>query len=174
VILAIIFILFILFLSSLLANYTNPVIRSECPDPTVIRASSGEYYVYTTQSGTTFPLYRSSNLVKWEPLGGYFTNDSRPSFFAGDIWAPDINYINGKYVLYYALSKMGEMNNNGIGRAVSDKPEGPFEDLGPLFRSSEIGVQNSIDEVYIEDEGKSYLAWGSFHGIYIIELESMD
>jgi arabinan endo-1,5-alpha-L-arabinosidase len=168
-----IFVSFILFLSSLMANYTNPVINRDCPDPTVIRASTGEYYVYSTQSGGTFPVYRSSNLVKWERVGTYFTNDSRPSFLDdGHVWAPDINYIDGQYVLYYALSNAGEMNDNGIGRAVSDRPEGPFEDLGPLFRSSEIGVRNSIDEVYFEEEGKSYLAWGSFNGIFIIELES--
>ncbi len=54
--------------------------------------------------------------------------------------------------------------------AVSEKPEGPFKDLGKLMRSNEIGVQNSIDPFYIEDEGKKYIFWGSFHGIYAIEL----
>jgi arabinan endo-1,5-alpha-L-arabinosidase len=31
-------------------------------------------------------------------------------------------------------------------------------------------VQNSIDPFYIEEKGKKYLFWGSFHGIYGIEL----
>jgi arabinan endo-1,5-alpha-L-arabinosidase len=35
---------------------------------------------------------------------------------------------------------------------------------------NEIGVQNSIDPFYIEDDGKKYLFWGSFRGIYAIEL----
>ena len=31
-------------------------------------------------------------------------------------------------------------------------------------------MQNSIDPFYIEDDGKKYLFWGSFRGIYGIEL----
>jgi arabinan endo-1,5-alpha-L-arabinosidase len=58
----------------------------------------------------------------------------------------------------------------GIGVAVSDSPEGPFTDMGMLFRSNEIDVQNSIDPFYIEENGHNYLFWGSFRGIYAIEL----
>ena len=58
----------------------------------------------------------------------------------------------------------------GIGVATSDSPQGPFEDHGMLFRSNEIGVRNSIDPFYIEDGGKKYLFFGSFHGIYAVEL----
>ncbi|MFY9118661.1 MAG: family 43 glycosylhydrolase, partial [Dysgonamonadaceae bacterium] len=47
---------------------------------------------------------------------------------------------------------------------------GPFTDHGKLFRSNEIDVQNSIDPCYYEEDGKKYLFWGSFHGIYAIEL----
>ncbi|HEY4552389.1 MAG TPA: family 43 glycosylhydrolase, partial [Bacillaceae bacterium] len=60
--------------------------------------------------------------------------------------------------------------NPGIGVAVSDKPEGPFEDKGKLFDSSDIGVGNSIDPMLFVDEGTPYLFWGSFHGIFGIEL----
>ncbi len=58
----------------------------------------------------------------------------------------------------------------GIGVATADKPEGPFTDQGKLFRSNEIDVQNSIDQFYIEDNGRKYLFWGSFRGLYAIEL----
>lgn len=39
-----------------------------------------------------------------------------------------------------------------------------------MFRSDEINVQNSIDPFYIEEGGKKYLFWGSFRGIYAVEL----
>ena len=39
-----------------------------------------------------------------------------------------------------------------------------------LFRSKTIQVQNSIDQFFMEDNGKKYLFWGSFRGIYGIEL----
>jgi len=54
--------------------------------------------------------------------------------------------------------------------ATADKPEGPFTDHGKMFRSNEIDVQNSIDPFYIEEDGAKYLFWGSFRGIYAIEL----
>ena len=55
--------------------------------------------------------------------------------------------------------------------ATASSPEGPFTDWGPIIRSNDaLGVTNSIDPFYIEDGDKKYLFWGSFHGIYGIEL----
>lgn len=152
-------------------TYMNPVYPSSMPDPTVIRAPDGYFYLYATEDVRNTPILRSSDLVTWNLTGTAFTSETRPSFEPkGGIWAPDINYINGKYVLYYSMSVWGGEWTCGIGVAVSDKPEGPFTDKGKLFRSNEIDVQNSIDQYYIEDDGKKYLFWGSFHGIYAIEL----
>lgn len=149
--------------------YNNPIIHVGLPDPTVIKSNNGLFYLYST--GRNIPIYCSKDLLNWEKVGNAFSNNTRPNFLEnGDLWAPDINYIKGKYVLYYTQSKWGEYVKNGIGVAISDKPEGPFEDLGKLFTSEEIGVRNSIDEFYFEDKGKSYLFWGSFYGIYGIEL----
>ena len=39
-----------------------------------------------------------------------------------------------------------------------------------MFTSKQIGIQNCIDPFYIEDGGKKYLFFGSFHGIYGVEL----
>jgi arabinan endo-1,5-alpha-L-arabinosidase len=151
--------------------YRNPVLTSNVPDPTVIRHSDGTFYLYATEATRNVPIYRSSDLVTWQPVGTAFTDETRPRFEPkGGIWAPDINYINGQYVLYYSMSVWGGEWTCGIGRATADKPEGPFTDLGMLFRSNTINVQNSIDPFYIEDAGKKYLFWGSFRGIYGIEL----
>ena len=60
----------------------------------------------------------------------------------------------------------------GMRRGRSDvrQPGRSFTDKGKLFISNEIGVQNSIDPFYIEEDGHKYLFWGSFRGIYGIEL----
>jgi arabinan endo-1,5-alpha-L-arabinosidase len=70
------------------------------------------------------------------------------------------------------MSVWGGEETCGVGVAIADKPEGPFADRGKLFRSNEIGVTNSIDPFYIEDEGRKYLFWGSFRGIYAVELSN--
>ena len=151
--------------------YRNPIINTSLPDPTVIRANDGYYYLYATENIRNLPIYRSKNLVDWEFVNTAFTRESRPQWNPkGNLWAPDINYINGKYVLYYAKSEWGGEWTCGIGVATADKPEGPFTDHGALFTSRDIDVQNSIDGFFIEDHGKKYIFWGSFHGIFGIEL----
>ncbi|MDR3365476.1 MAG: family 43 glycosylhydrolase [Prevotellaceae bacterium] len=153
-------------------TYRNPVLAVSTPDPTVIRAQDGTFYLYCTEDIRNIPIYSSTDLVHWRNIGTAFTNETRPTFEPkGGLWAPDVNYINGKYVLYYSMSVWGCNGTCGIGVAVADAPQGPFTDKGALFNSSTIGVCNSIDQFYFEDGGKKYLFWGSFCGIYGIELE---
>lgn len=152
-------------------HYTNPVISVSAPDPTVIRDGKGTYYLYATENTRNLPIFKSDNLVDWKFVGTAFTEETRPQMVPdGMIWAPDIQKIGDKYVLYYSKSRWGGEWECGIGVATSDSPEGPFTDMGKMFISKEIGVQNSIDPFYIEDDGKKYLFWGSFRGIYGIEL----
>ena len=151
--------------------YRNPVINYSLPDPTVIKADDGYFYLYATEDIRNLPIHRSKNLVDWEYVGTAFTERTRPTFEeGGGLWAPDINKIGDKYVLYYSMSRWGGEWTCGIGCATADKPEGPFTDHGKMFRSNEINVQNCIDPFYIEDGGKKYLFWGSFSGIYGAEL----
>lgn len=152
-------------------KYKNPVAAISLPDPTVIRTADGSFWLYATEDLRNTPICRSYDLVEWEIVGRAFTDDTRPDFEEkGGIWAPDVNFIDGKYVLYYSMSVWGGEWTCGVGVATADKPEGPFTDMGKLFRSNEIDVQNSIDPFYVEHEGAKYLFWGSFRGIYAIEL----
>jgi arabinan endo-1,5-alpha-L-arabinosidase len=156
------------------ATYYNPILVRSTPDPTVIRVPDGSFYLYATEDIRNIPIFHSTDLVKWSQVGTAFTDALRPTFEPnGGLWAPDINYINGKYVLYYSMSVWGGTETCGIGVAVADAPQGPFTDRGALFRSNEVGVQNSIDQFYIEDNGKKYLFWGSYGanaGIHVTEL----
>lgn len=152
-------------------KYSNPVIDYSLPDPSIIKGEDGYFYLYATEDIRNLPIHRSKDLVNWEFLGTAFTDENRPDFEPnGGIWAPDINKIGDKYVLYYSMSVWGGEWTCGIGCAVSDRPERPFKDCGMMFRSNGIKVQNSIDPFYIEDNGHKYLFWGSFRGIYAIEL----
>ena len=152
-------------------TYSNPVCATSLPDPTLIKAPEGYFYLYATENIRNTPIFKSSDLVSWNFIGTAFSDQTRPSFVEnGGIWAPDINLIDGKYILYYSMSVWGGEWTCGIGLAVSDNPEGPFTDHGKLFLSNEINVQNSIDPFFIEDGSRKYLFWGSFHGIYATGL----
>lgn len=154
-------------------TYRNPIVAASLPDPSVIKAEDGYFYLYATEDIRHTPVFRSKNLVDWEAVGAYFSKETRPAWGVEEagIWAPDINYIQGKYVLYYTHAADYCHGTCGIGVAVAGNPAGPFTDIGPLIHADSIGVKNSIDQFYIEEDGKKYLIWGSFEGIYCIELE---
>lgn len=153
-------------------KYDNPVLQKNIADPSVICGENGIFYLYSTESQLfpNIPIYKSIDLVNWYFVGSAFNDSTRPTSFDGNLWAPDINCINGKYVLYYSMSVWGGEWACGIGVAMADYPWGPFENVAKLFDSREIGVRNSIDPFYIEDHGEKYLFWGSHHGIFGIQL----
>ena len=73
--------------------YKNPVINYSLPDPTVIQANDGYFYLYATEDIRNMPIHRSRNLVDWEFIGTAFTDAIRPTFEPKcGLWAPDINY----------------------------------------------------------------------------------
>ena len=157
------------------ATYSNPVIAADAPDPSVIRAEDGRWYLYATGRG--YSIFRSDDLVAWERVGTAFTDETWPAAVRngrrGDLWAPEIRRIGDKYVLFYTLW-FGDVKYSVIGYAVSDAPEGPFTDRGVLVDSQQIGVEQSIDQYYYEEEGKAYLFWGSFRNLYVMELDVRD
>ncbi|SES26065.1 family 43 glycosylhydrolase [Salipaludibacillus aurantiacus] len=157
-------------------EYENPVFEPVLADPSVIFSESmGYYYAYGTEDNwgdgmgnRVVPVVRSTDLVNWEYVGEAF--NEKPDWKSdGDLWAPDIAYFQDRYYLYYSQSVWGDPNP-AIGVAVADTPEGPFEDKGKLFDSDEIGVPNSIDPQLVIDDGVPYLFWGSWYGIWGIEL----
>ena len=76
-------------------SYKNPVVDIAMPDPTVIKAADGYFYMYATESTRNVPIMKSKDLVQWTFCNTAFTNKTRPRFEPkAGIWAPDINYIN--------------------------------------------------------------------------------
>ena len=161
-------------------TFSNPIIPRSVPDPTIIRGEDGFFYLYGTEDSRNIPIFRSKNLVDWLFVGTVFSESTRPACVgpgsggtpgsSAMMWAPDINYIDGQYVLYFSIGVWGYGEKCGVGVATSDRPEGPFVDRGVVLMANEIGVHNSIDQFYIRDNGKNYLIWGSFFGIYMIQL----
>lgn len=156
-------------------QYSNPVIRVSVPDPTVIRSQDGKFYLYGTEDIRNIPVFRSDDLVNWKQVGTAFTDETRPKDVDGaSLWAPEIRYIKGKYVLFYSLAIWGQEWVSSIGYAVYDNPEGPFISKGIVFNSYDVNVKNSIDQFFYEEDGNYYMLWGSFRGIYLVQLNVTD
>lgn len=146
-------------------KYQNPIIYADCPDPAVVRDGK-TVYIFGT-SGRVYKVdsfeegaYQIDDILRSDPWGASPRN----------IWAPDVYKIGDTWNYYYSNSVWGGEDTAGIGVMTSKSLEGPWVDRGKIFDSKEIGVYNSIDPVVIEDNGHIYMAWGSFRGIFLVEL----
>lgn len=155
--------------------YSNPLTDYSAADPTVWKEGNN-FYLFATN---TTKIRKSNDLITWTDGNNMFV--TKPTFVTekgAAMWAPDIEKVGDKYILYFAMSAMGKPATAGIGIASADSPEGPFsldisvDGKGKLFTSDEIGVRNSIDPAYYDDNGQKYLVWGSFNGLYAIKLNA--
>lgn len=147
-------------------------------DPSIILAGD-TYHLFASHEG--YVHWRSKNLIDWERLPGVFTGP--PEWAKRDIhpqpgmWAPDIVRFNGKYHLYYSISRWGSQRS-AIGLAVNETldPEDPkykWTDKGKVIESFRGDDYNCIDAtVTLDAQGQPWIAWGSFNkGIYARRLD---
>jgi arabinan endo-1,5-alpha-L-arabinosidase len=155
------------------ATFANPVIDSDFPDPAILKAKDGFYYVYATQTerdGAMINLQvaRSSDLVHWQPLGDALPAKPGWASRTQDFWAPHVAEHGGRYFLYYSAKPDEALTDDEKGLclaiATSARPQGPFTDMGhPLLCGP--GFVN-IDPMAYDDPatGRRLLYWGSGFG----------
>lgn len=164
-------------LVSLSAPTARPAISVH--DPVMIR-QNGVYYIFATGQGIA--VWSSTDMTNWNREKPVF--DAPPAWaveaiptFKGHIWAPDISFYHGQYFLYYSVSAFGK-NTSCIGVATNETldprdPKFKWHDHGKVIQSIP-GVTNwnAIDpNLVTDDEGKPYLAFGSFwEGLKLVRL----
>ena len=159
---------------SLLASaqqVTNPVWGENWPDPTVWQDETGLYYALATNPQR---MLQSNDLFHWT------MSDRRPIDSASwetmrgisrHFWAPDVTSIGNQRLLYLTLYNSAEDSNIGVFKQEAD---GQFHFVRLLTRSSETGIDDTIDPEVITDpsSGRVWLFFGSVGGIHRIELTS--
>jgi hypothetical protein len=145
----------------------NPIcpIGTYIADPTARVWHDGKLYIYgsTDESTNYYCSYRhdvmfTSDLSNWMMVENVFAskgeNDQVPEVDPL-LFAPDIEYRNGTYYLYYCTPQHGY--NEGV--ASSQSPTGPFKHE----RFINVGKYNEIDPtIFIDDDGQAYYYWGQF------------
>ncbi|THF68231.1 arabinan endo-1,5-alpha-L-arabinosidase [Deinococcus sp. Arct2-2] len=187
-------------------TYSNPLTISKadgskvesCADPSIIQSRTPgdtNWYLYCTtdphnikdvdtNNNLNFHLIsmaKSADLVKWTYIGDAFA--TKPSWVKDDagLWAPDIEYLNGKYYMYYTASDT-KARGSAIGVATSDSPAGPWTDSGtPVVEPQGPPGGNPDDrrwvfdsEVITDDAGQSWLYYGSYFGGISVRKLSAD
>lgn len=161
-----------------LGGWPNPIVRPVAADPSVVRAPDGTFYLYATaddwqdgQGLRHLPIFSSRNLVDWTYVGDTFP--ARPAWVPGDagLWAPDVQQVGDRYVMYYSVGYLDPARNPCIGMATATAPTGPFTDLGrPVFCAHDLGVRGTIDPYVDYSTGVPVVFVGNYHGVYAIEL----
>lgn len=160
------------------ADYANPVLDADFPDPTVIRAPDGFYYAYATQSEpagkmVNIQVARSPDLVHWDYLGDALPGKPSWASTTQDFWAPHVQRDGARYVMYFSAKPDDADDQHGLclAVAVASSPAGPFADMGHPLQCGESFV--NIDPMAFDDPatGKRLLYWGSgFKPIKVQEL----
>jgi len=151
-------------------------------DPTVIKVGDC-YYGYSTgfERDPANPtgqvtMHRScgtGGVSGWTALGPIFS--STPAWITSalgrippNIWAPDVFTHRGTYYLYYAASIWGQSTSAVMGLATASSPTGPWTDRGMVTN-----VNYPIDpNIAWGPDGRQYMAWGSFNGIYMHVMDA--
>ena len=101
-------------------GYENPVFDSDFPDPAILRATDGFYYVYGTQGESegrmlNIQLARSSDLVHWTRLGDALPVKPAWASQTQDFWAPHVAEHDGTYFLYYSAKPDSALTDTSRG-----------------------------------------------------------
>lgn len=151
-------------IATVAANAQNPIVPSGVyiADPSAHVWKDGKMYVYGSKDESPtyycsweYHVLSSSDLLNWDITKHTFAskgeNDQVP-FNNAELFAPDCQYKDGKYYLYFCSSNKEE------GVATSDSPLGPFKN-GKKMNLPHDGIDPCV---FIDDDGQAYYIWGQF------------
>ncbi len=145
-------------------------------DPTIAQ-ENGTWWVFHTGEGLQVKYsldgktWTQSKPVFDEPLPWW--KGYAPRMKYNDVWAPDIEWYNGKWWLYYSVSEFGK-NSSAIGLASSTSiAGGDWTDEGVVIHSNLMSGYNAIDpNLFFDAEGNPWLVFGSwFSGIQVVKID---
>jgi hypothetical protein len=134
-------------------------------DRVYVYVSYDEPYTNSYDTMACYHALSSDNLVDWIDHGRILHLD-QVDWAISHMWAIDANFWQGKYYLVFcAIDKVTSTFKTGL--AVSDRPEGPFTNLGTID-----GVEWGQDPSLFIDGNTPYLVWGARGSILIGELNA--
>lgn len=153
--------------------YYRNDLQIDMGDPMIVYDDkTGYFYASGTRGTLSFHCFRSKDLNDWEKIDDMFIPESN-SWSKTDLWAPDIQYINGKWYLYYTAAMKYTSNglqksNCQMGVAVSDNPYGPYIQVpgtdGTLattpfeLKINDTTYASVLDQhVFQDDDGQLYM-----------------
>ena len=159
------------------ARAGNPVFPGWYADPegAVIGKQFWIFPTYSAPYGeqTFFDAFSSPDLVTWTKHSRILGTNA-VTWARRALWAPSVIEKGGRYYFFFGANDIqNDRQSGGIGVAVADQPEGPYQDyLGkPLIDRFHNGAQ-PIDQFAFRDrDGKYYLIYGGWRHCNIVPLQ---
>ncbi|HZF67156.1 MAG TPA: glycoside hydrolase family 43 protein [Gemmatirosa sp.] len=159
-------------------TFTNPVLRGA--DPSVVRRGATYYTVQSANNAIT--VYRSDRLS--DPARNGVTVWTAPTnaWNRANIWAPELQFINGRWYIYYAAGPTGPRNEEFINQrsfvleSATDDPQGAWAEKamlwtgdGPPSASPDSNVWG-IDFTVGRINGQLYGVWSGWERNQLTDL----
>lgn len=142
-------------------TFKNTLAPIDTPDPSILYRN-GYYYMTFTHNGTDIMIMKSRTLdfnqaerrVVWYP--------PIDTMYSANLWAPEIQYIQGKYYIYFAADNGNNENHRMYAlESETDDPMGSYVFKGQITDSTN---KWAIDGLALEHENRLYFVWSGWEG----------
>ncbi len=160
-------------------QYENPFILYRA-DPYIVQAEDGSYYFTASYADESGSSYDRVTLRHADTIEGLAEAEDVTLWTGSLLWAPELHYINGQWVMYYAtniqactrICRVGgdPMNPADWGEEI------PFATI-PNYSST-----STLDMTYFEVDGTGYVIWAQMgagneiqrSSLYMAQLDPND
>lgn len=139
--------------------------------PTTNDFIMNEWQAFSTTDPATGTWEHHPSLMRPEVVFDWATPGRA---YAGQV----VEGADGRFYWYVPVHEAASTSEDkfGIGVAVSDDPLGPWTDAvgGPIISQAILGntIHNIDPTVFVDDDGRVYLYWGSFSQLRAVELDA--
>lgn len=166
-----------LFIAEAVFAQKNPVFPGWYADPEGI-VYNKEYWIFPTYSAPYedqifFDAFSSKDLVTWKKHPRII-DTAEVKWAKKAMWAPSVLQKDNQYYLFFGANDVHQGEIGGIGVAVADKPQGPYQDvLGkPLINEIVNGAQPIDQFVFKDKDGQYYMYYGGWQHCNVVKLSA--
>lgn len=144
--------------------FKNPVLDRGA-DPSVIFYNDAYYLVQSDNASFTIGLRRSETLNGLANAENVTVWAAPPNtMYSRDLWAPELQVVDGELYIYIAADDGNNDNHRMYAlKATTDDPLGPWEFMGPMFKTPELDKWG-IDLAVFEYNDQLYGVWSGSDG----------
>lgn len=142
-------------------TFKNTLAEIDTPDPSVVYRD-GYYYMTFTHNGADVMIMKSRTLDFRQSQRKTVWYPPLDTTYSADLWAPEIQYIQGKWYIYFAADDgTNENHRMYVLEADTDDPMGSYTFKGQVKDETN---KWAIDGLTMEHEGKLYFVWSGWEG----------